>query len=99
MTLSFIDYSINSINLYYIHQNENPTLVFVSPFLDDRNYHTWARSMHITLIFKNKEKIIDETLTKPLISYPLYVSWIRCNTTVLTWIHRLISESIAKSIL
>ena len=55
--------------------------------------------MQIALISKNKEKFIDGTLAKPLVSDPLYASWIRCNTMVLAWIQRSISESIAKSVL
>lgn len=55
--------------------------------------------MHIALISKNKDKFVDDTLIKPLVSDPLYAPWIRCNTMVLAWIHRLISESITKSVL
>ncbi|KAI5417780.1 hypothetical protein KIW84_042409 [Lathyrus oleraceus] len=40
------------------------------------------RSMHIALISKNKEKFIDETLTKPPVTDPLYAPWIRCNTMI-----------------
>ncbi|XP_058775255.1 uncharacterized protein LOC131649511 [Vicia villosa] len=55
--------------------------------------------MHISLISKNKEKFIDETLTKPPVSDPLYAPWTRYNTMVLAWIQRSISEPIAKSVL
>lgn len=95
----FTDFSTNSSNPYYLHPNENPSLVLITPLLDDKNYHTWARSMHIVLISKNKEHFIDDTHPKPLFSDVLYAPWIRCNTMVLTWIHRSISESIAKSVL
>ncbi|XP_058757455.1 uncharacterized protein LOC131630718 [Vicia villosa] len=96
---SFTDFSTNSSNPYYLHPNENPSLVLVTPLLDDKNYHTWARSMHIALISKNKERFIDGTLPKPPISDVLYAPWVRCNTMVLAWLHRSISESIAKSVL
>ena len=76
-------------NQFYLHPNENPSLVLVSPFLDDKNYHTWARSMHIALISKNKERFIDGTITKPPVFDPIYAPWI----------HRSISDSIAKSVL
>src|ERR1051325_10586728 len=92
----FADFSTNSTNPFYLHPNENPALVLVSPLLDDKNYHSWA---HIALISKNKEKFIDGSLNKPPVSDPLYASWIRCNTMVLAWIHRSISESIVKSVL
>ncbi|XP_050890149.1 uncharacterized protein LOC127095511 [Lathyrus oleraceus] len=55
--------------------------------------------MHIALISKNKEKFIDGSLTKPPIADPLYDPWIRCNTMVLAWLHRSISEAIAKSVI
>ncbi|KHN02608.1 hypothetical protein glysoja_043563, partial [Glycine soja] len=92
-------FSTNSANPYYLHPNENPALVLVSPSLTAKNYHTWSRSMHIALISKNKDKFIDGSLPKPPVSDPLYAPWIRCNTMVLAWIHRSISDSIAKSVL
>ena len=96
---SYADYTTNSANPFYLHPNENPSLVLVSPLLTDKNYHTWARSMQIALISKNKEKFIDGTFPKPPVSDPLYSPWIRCNTMVLAWIQRSISEQIAKSVL
>ncbi|XP_058762908.1 uncharacterized protein LOC131636299 [Vicia villosa] len=74
---SFVDFSTNSTNSFYLHPNENSALILVSPLLDDKNYHTWARSMQIALISKNKEKFIDVTLIKPLVIGPLYAHWIR----------------------
>ncbi|CAJ2628544.1 unnamed protein product [Trifolium pratense] len=96
---NYTDFPTNSANPYYLHPNENPALVLVSPSLTAKNYHTWSRSMHIALISKNKEKFIDGSLPKPPVSDPLYAPWIRCNTMVLAWIHRSISESIARSVL
>ncbi|XP_058749030.1 uncharacterized protein LOC131621993 [Vicia villosa] len=55
--------------------------------------------MLIALISKNKERFIDGTLPKPPISDVLYAPWIRRNTMVLAWIHKSISESIAKFVL
>lgn len=68
----FVDFLTNSTNHFYLHPNENPALVLVTPLLDDKNYHSWARSMHIALIFKNKDKFIDGSLSKPLVSDPFY---------------------------
>ena len=96
---SYVDFSTNSANPFYLHPNENPALVLVSPPLDVKNYHVWARSMQIALISKNKDRFIDGSLPKPPLSDPLYAPWIRCNTMVLAWIQRSISESIAKSVL
>ena len=55
--------------------------------------------MQIALISKNKEKFVDGTFPRPQVADPLYAQWIRCNTMVLSWIQRSISESIAKSVL
>ncbi|KAI5415069.1 hypothetical protein KIW84_040506 [Lathyrus oleraceus] len=55
--------------------------------------------MHIALILKNKENFIDDSLTKSPVADPLYAPWIRCNTMVLAWLHRSISEAISKSVL
>ncbi|XP_058746040.1 uncharacterized protein LOC131618902 [Vicia villosa] len=96
---SFLDFATNSANPYYLHPNENPALVLVTPPLDDKNYHTWSRSMQISLISKNKDKFIDGSLPKPAVSDILFAPWIRCNTMVLAWIQRSISASIARSVL
>jgi hypothetical protein len=98
-TINYSDFSTNSANPYYLHPNENPALILVSPPLDHKNYHTWARSMNIALISKNKDKFIDGSFPKPSITDPLYGPWVRCNTMVLAWIHRSISDSIARSVL
>lgn len=63
------------------------------------NYHTWSCSMHVPLIFKNKVKLVDSTFSKPVVFYPLFAQWTRCNTMVLSWIQRSISDSIAKFVL
>ena len=55
--------------------------------------------MHIALISKNKDKFVDGSLPKPPVSDPMYAPWIRCNTMVLAWLHRSLSESIARSVL
>lgn len=89
----------NSENPLYLHPNENPALVLVSLLPDDKNYHNWSRSMNIALISKDKEKFIDGSLTKPSVADPLYAPWIQCNTMVLAWLRRSISESIAKLVL
>lgn len=93
------DFFTNSSNPYYLHPNENPTLILVLPPLAAKNYHTWSCLMHITLISKNKEKPIDGSLPKPSISDSMYAPWIRFNTIVLEGIHRSLSESIARSTL
>lgn len=84
---------------YYLHPNENPSLVLVSPPLDGRNHHSWARSMRLSLISKNKMKFVDGTLSQPSPLDPLYEAWERCNTMVLGWLHHSMTEQILQSIL
>ncbi|KAI5392542.1 hypothetical protein KIW84_077081 [Lathyrus oleraceus] len=40
--VSYSDFATNSANLYYLHPNENPAIILVSPPLDAKNYHTCA---------------------------------------------------------
>ncbi|XP_058733710.1 uncharacterized protein LOC131605359 [Vicia villosa] len=96
---SYAAFATNSTNPLYLHSNESPALILVAPPLDNKNYHTWSRLMHIALISKNKERFIDGSFPKQFVSDPMYAQWIRCNTMVLSWIQRSISESIAKSVL
>jgi hypothetical protein len=95
----YSDFATNPTNPYYLHPNENPAVVLVTPLLDRKNYHSWLRSMKIALLSKNKMKFVDGTLAQPRLSDPLYDPWIRCNSMVLSWIQRSISPDIAKSII
>jgi len=74
-------------NPYYLHPNENPSLVLVSPPLDEKDYHSWAISMKLSLISKNKLKFVDGSLSQPSLLDPFYGAWERCNTMVLGWLH------------
>lgn len=96
---SYSDYLTNPSNPYFCHGNENPSHPLVTPVLSGPNYHTWARAMRIALLSKNKLKFVDGTITAPIATESLYNAWERCNTMVLAWIHRSVSESILPSIL
>ena len=69
---SYSDFMTNSANPYYLHPNKSHVLILVAPPLDNKNYHTWSRSMHIALISKNKEKFIDGSFPKPFVFDPFY---------------------------
>lgn len=84
---------------YYIHPNENPALILVSPPLDGSNYHSWARGMKMALLSKNKMKFVDGSLPPPLSTDKLFSAWERCNNLVQGWLTKSLSPSIAKSIL
>ncbi|KAK4260423.1 hypothetical protein QN277_003540 [Acacia crassicarpa] len=84
---------------YFMHPNENPSLVLVSSPLTGTNYHHWARAMMIALMSKNKHPFVDGSLKPPAVTDPLFSAWQRCNTMVLTWIFGSISPSIAQSVI
>ena len=84
---------------YYLHPNENPALILVSAPLTGTNYHSWARSMRMALLCKNKLKFIDGSIIMPSNTDPLFAYWERCNTMVLSWLIRSVSNSIAQSVI
>lgn len=69
---NYNDLSINLSNRYNLRLNESPPLILVATLLDNINYHSWTRFVHIALISKNKEKFIYGTLPKPNASDLLY---------------------------
>ncbi|XP_061374365.1 uncharacterized protein LOC133316602 [Gastrolobium bilobum] len=93
------DYLTNPANPFFLHPSENPSLVLVSPKLNDKNYHSWARAMKMALLSKNKVGFIKGGIVSPPAEDPLFLAWECCNTIVLGWIHRSIDDSIARSIL
>ncbi|XP_031250195.1 uncharacterized protein LOC116143505 [Pistacia vera] len=94
-----IDPTQNPSSPYFLHPNENPTLVLVSPVLTSTNYHSWARAMKMALLSKNKLKFVDGSLQAPSSIDPLYLAWECCNTMVLSWLTHSLSPSITHSIL
>ncbi|XP_058739773.1 uncharacterized protein LOC131611968 [Vicia villosa] len=98
-TQLFANFATNPTNSYYLHPNKNPSIIFVTPLLDHKNYQTWCRSMKVALISKNKLKFVDGTLHLPTVSDPLHELWIFCNNMLLSWIQRSILGTIVKSIM
>jgi len=96
---NYLDFATNPSNPYYMHPNENPSLILVGPLLDSKNYNSWARAMKVALISKNKLKFIDGTFVQPAQANVLRDPWLRCNHMVLSWLRHSISASIAQSIL
>ncbi|XP_057453465.1 uncharacterized protein LOC130745298 [Lotus japonicus] len=83
----------------YIHPNESPSTVLVSPPLSEGNYHNWARAMKMSLLTKNKLGFVDGTIAEPPQDHPVLPFWQRCNMLVLSWLIKSISVEIAQSIL
>ncbi|XP_065626430.1 putative proline-rich receptor-like protein kinase PERK11 isoform X2 [Quercus suber] len=65
------------------------------------NYPTWARSMQMALIAKNKLGFIDGTLTlsSPMVKTSSAIqAWVHCDKMVASWILNSVSQEIATSI-
>ncbi|KAL0009562.1 hypothetical protein SO802_011064 [Lithocarpus litseifolius] len=89
-------------NPLYLHHEESPGAMLVYQPLVGENYPTWARSMRMALIAKNKLGFIDGTLTlsSPMVKTPSTIqAWIRCNKMVASWILNSVSQEIATSII
>nr|GMD41232.1 uncharacterized protein LOC109161700 [Ipomoea batatas] len=84
---------------FFLHPNENPSLILVSTALDGRNYHPWARAMEMALLSKNKLGFVDGTVAMPDVSDVKFPYWKRCNNMVSTWITRSLLPEIAQTIL
>uniref|UniRef100_A0A2C9UGZ6 Retrotransposon Copia-like N-terminal domain-containing protein n=1 Tax=Manihot esculenta TaxID=3983 RepID=A0A2C9UGZ6_MANES len=62
----------NTSSPYFLHPNENPALILVSPALTGLNCHSWARVMRVALLSKKKLKYIDGSLRAPSVDDPLF---------------------------
>ncbi|XP_061355655.1 uncharacterized protein LOC133300166 [Gastrolobium bilobum] len=93
------DFLTNPSNPFFLHPNESPSVVLVSPLLNASNYHTWARAMTVALLSKNKIGFINGSIIPPLETDPNYFAWQRCNNMVVAWIHKSTSQSIVQSII
>lgn len=69
------DVTQNPSSPYYLHPNDNLTLVLLSSALSYPNNHLWARAMRMVLLSKNKLSFNDVTLSAPATIEPLYVIW------------------------
>ncbi|XP_055960985.1 uncharacterized protein LOC130015244 [Mercurialis annua] len=83
---------------YFVHPGENPSLILVSNLLDGSNYHSWFRSMRMALISKNKFKFVDGSIVIPQADDDTFAVWERCNTLVMSWLYRSLTQTIADSI-
>ena len=95
----FNDPSQNPSSPLYIHPNENPSSILVSPVLSGGNYHSWSRSFRMALISKNKIGFLTGVIPIPTPDDPTYSSWERCNTLLMSWLINSISPSIMQSII
>lgn len=79
---------------FFLHHSDNANTVVISPPLTDSNYLSWNRSFTLAISIKNKLGFLDGTIPTPDLSSTLYVSWMRCNNLILSWILNSISKEI-----
>lgn len=92
-------YQNDILNPYFMHPNENPSLILVTPLLSNNNYHSWSCSMAMALRSKNKLHFINGVLPRPSDLDPNSIAWDRCNTMIMSWIKNAVEVEIAQSIL
>ncbi|XP_057981077.1 uncharacterized protein LOC131166494 [Malania oleifera] len=87
-------------NPYFLPENENPGFVLTSqPLTGPENYMSWARSVFLALSSRNKFGFVNGSIAEPDPSSPLFNSWSRCNTTVLSWLTNSLSMELKASVM
>ncbi|GAU45556.1 hypothetical protein TSUD_27570 [Trifolium subterraneum] len=92
-------YQNDTLNPYFMHPNENPALVLVTPLLNGTNYHFWSQSMIVAIRSKNKRHCINGSLPRPLDDDRDPMAWDRCNTMVMSWLTNSVDPEIAQSVI
>ena len=87
-------------NSYFLPANENPGLILTSqPLTSPENYMTWARSVFLALSSRNKFGFVNGSISEPNPTSPLFNSWNRCNTTILSWLTNSLSPDLKASVM
>ncbi|XP_050211820.1 uncharacterized protein LOC126661980 [Mercurialis annua] len=84
---------------YFLHPNENPSLMLVATPLNGQNYYASSRAMRMALISKNKIKFVDGSIIVPSVDDPLCPAWKRCNTMVLSRLVQSLAATISQSVI
>ncbi|KAK4585120.1 hypothetical protein RGQ29_022687 [Quercus rubra] len=87
-------------NPFFLPANENPGHILTSqPLTGPENYMSWARLVFLALSSKNKFGFVNGSIPEPNPSSPLFNSWSRCNTTVLSWLRNSLSMELKASVI
>jgi len=84
---------------YHVSSSDNLSFLIVPIILEGPNYHHWFRSFQMSLISNNKIGFIDGTIEAPNSTKSLFPTWQRANMLVVSWILKVVSQSIAQSII
>ncbi|KAL0296048.1 UNVERIFIED_CONTAM: hypothetical protein Sradi_6656900 [Sesamum radiatum] len=69
-----------------LHGANHPRMVLASAPLIGKNYLAWSCAIQRSLSAKSKLCFIDDSLTKPAVTGPIFYRWIKVNSMVTTWI-------------
>lgn len=84
---------------YYVHPNDGPSYVSITPVLNGSNYHSWMQLMRRALGGKMKFDFVYGMILVPRDSFdPSFRAWTRCNILIHLWIMRSMSKPIVQSI-
>ncbi|GAU47119.1 hypothetical protein TSUD_98960 [Trifolium subterraneum] len=92
-------YQNDTLNPYFLHSNENPSLVLVQTPLSGSNYHQWSRAMVMALRSKNKLHFINGSFPRPMDEDLDSLAWDRCNTMIMSWLNNAVAPEISQSII
>ena len=84
-------------NPFFLPANENPGLV--QPLSGPKNYMNQARSVFLALSARKKFGFVNGLILKLDPSSPLFNSWSRCNTMVLSWLTNSLSMELKASVM
>jgi hypothetical protein len=87
------------LNPYFLHPNENPSLVLATPLLNGTNYQSWSRSVTVSLHSKHKLHFINGALPRPHDEDRDSIAWDRCNTMVMSWLINSVEPEICQAVL
>ena len=95
---SMADESAN--NPYFLLATESPGIILTSqPLTGPENYMSWARLVFLALSARNKFGFVNGSILGPNPSSPLFNTWSRCNTIVLSWLTNSLSLELKASVM
>ena len=87
-------------NPYFLPTTENPGIILTSqPLIGPENYMSWTRSVFLALSARNKFGFVNDSIPEPNPFSPLFNTWSRCNTTVLSWLTNTLSLELKASVM
>ena len=85
-------------SVFYVHPNEGPNSVVVTPLLTSSNYLAWSRLMQRALGAKNKLVFINGSVPIPDLEDLNCDAWECCNHLIHSWLINFVSPQIAQTL-